>query len=197
MPGPVVERGERVTLRTAEKEDAAFLQRGSTDPAVRYLLGTVSPNAEHEVEERITEGDDDDVQFLVCLDGADAPAGHPDEGDDVEPIGAVMARHVRWDRPSLAWWLLPAHHGQGYGKEAASLFVDHLFRTYDVHSLSADAFAHNEASRGLIESLGFEREGRGREVRFIDGEYRDSIRFGLLREEWEDREVREGDGRGR
>ncbi|MFC4356374.1 GNAT family N-acetyltransferase [Halobium salinum] len=188
MPGPIVERGDRLSLRTAEKEDARFLQRGSTDPDIRYLLGTVSPNTEHETEEHITDGDDDNVQFLVCLEDDDAPVGHPDEDDDVEPIGAVMARHIRWDRASLAWWLVPEHHGQGYGKEAATLFLDHLFRTYDLHSLGADAYDFNEASQGLIETLGFEREGRGREVRFVDGEYRDAVKYGLLRREWEARE---------
>ncbi|MFC6725298.1 GNAT family N-acetyltransferase [Halobium palmae] len=197
MPGPIVERGDRVTLRTAEKGDAAFLQRASTDPDIRYPLGTVSPHAKHEVEEYIEEGDDDDgVQFLVCLDGPDAPTGHPDEEEEdaIEPIGAVMANHVDWDRPSLAWWLLPERQGEGYGREAATLFLDHLFRTYDVHGLSADAYDFNEASQGLLESLGFTREGRGREVRFVDGEYRDAVNFGILRREWEERRSDAEDG---
>ncbi|MFC6725297.1 N-acetyltransferase, partial [Halobium palmae] len=76
MPGPIVERGDRVTLRTAEKGDAAFLQRASTDPEIRYLLGTLSPMRRDEVEDLVTD-DADGAQFVVCLDGPDAPAGHP------------------------------------------------------------------------------------------------------------------------
>lgn len=189
MPGPIVERGDRLSLRTAEKDDARFLQRGSTDPDIRYLLGTVSPNTEHETEEYLTGDDNDDnAQLIVCVEDDDAPIGHPEEDDDVEPVGAVMARHVRWDRASLAWWLVPEAQGKGYGKEAATLFLDHLFRTYSIHSLGADAYDFNEASNALLESLGFEREGLGREVRFIDGEYRDAVKYGLLRREWVDRE---------
>lgn len=185
MPGPIVERGEQVTLRTAEKDDAPFLQRASTDPDIRFPLGMVVPQQRHEVEEHLEENDRDTLTFVVCLDGPDAPAGAPDDDDDVELIGAVMARHLRWDRPSLAYWLLPEFQGQGYGRDAATLLVDHVFRTYDAHGIGAAAYDYNEASRGLLESIGFVEEGRGREDRFVDGEYRDSVQYGLLRREWE------------
>jgi hypothetical protein len=39
MPGARVASGERVTLRTAEEEDAAFLQRAHANPELRYPLG--------------------------------------------------------------------------------------------------------------------------------------------------------------
>ncbi|HMB50636.1 MAG TPA: GNAT family protein, partial [Natronoarchaeum rubrum] len=72
--------------------------------------------------------------------------------------------------------------------EALSLVVDYLFRTYDAPAVGAGVFAFNDASRGLLESLGFEEEGRVRKDRFIDGAYRDRIVYGLLREDWRDAE---------
>ncbi|WP_310732449.1 hypothetical protein [Halostella litorea] len=39
MPGPVVASGERVALRTVERDDAAFLQTAATHPRVRFSLG--------------------------------------------------------------------------------------------------------------------------------------------------------------
>lgn len=36
------------------------------------------------------------------------------------------------------------------------------------------------------EKLGMQMEGRMRNVRFYEGKYYDSIRMGMLREEWEE-----------
>jgi ribosomal-protein-alanine N-acetyltransferase len=50
--------------------------------------------------------------------------------------------------------------------------------------VGAIAYDFNDASRGLLESLGFTEEGRTRKDRFINGEYIDTIQYGLLRKEW-------------
>ncbi|HET7324767.1 MAG TPA: GNAT family protein [Halococcus sp.] len=202
MPGARIESGERVTLRTIEREDAEFIQRAHTDPRIRYPLGTVTHKNRNQIEDHIEEfiEDDSHVHFLVCLDSdsearsasdhasgrsprADAGPGHPD--DETTPIGVVNMTHVDWDRPYLVYWLVPEHHGEGYGKEAVSLVIESVFRTFDIHGIGAAAFDYNAASRGLLESLGFTEEGREREARFIDGKYRDVYQYGLLRREWE------------
>ena len=184
MPGPVVERGERVTFRTVERGDATFQQRATTDPRIRYLLGMDEPRTTGEAEDLIENRSERDstTSFVVCLDDEDAPAGHPEDG--TTPIGMVHAYNVDNERAPLAYWLLPEFHGEGYGKEAAALLVDTVFRTTAVHSVGAGAFAHNDASRGLLESLGFTQERRKREAAYADGEYRDFVDYGLLRREW-------------
>jgi ribosomal-protein-alanine N-acetyltransferase len=189
MPGARIEQGERVTLRTVEREDAPFIQRAHADPKIRYPLGTVTHKDQHQIEESFEEfiEDEHNANFLVCLDSENAGPGHPDE-DETTPIGVINVIHVDWDRPSLAYWLVPDHHGEGHGKEAVSLVVEYVFRSFDTHSVGAHAFDFNAASRGLLESLGFTQEGRGREARFIDGEYRDAIQYGLLRREWRENE---------
>jgi RimJ/RimL family protein N-acetyltransferase len=188
MPGPVVEEGERVTLRTVERDDAAFLQRSRTDPRIRWPLGAIHHGNRAESEDAIEnwlEGDSA-AAYLACVDEPDAPRGHP-EDDETTPVGTVTARNLDGDRPWLAYWLLPKHHGEGYGGEMVELAVDTLFRAYDIHGVSAGAYGFNEASRGLLESLGFVEEARRREARFVDGTYRDEVQYGVLREEWEDR----------
>lgn len=185
MPGARIERGDRVALRTVEREDAAFLQRAYADPELRYPLGRRLRNVS-QVEERLAEQieDEGDDRFLVCLEDDDAPPVDP--GDDVTPIGLVVARNVT-QRPNLAFRIVPEYHGEGYGKEAASLAIETIFRSYDVPSIGAGVYDFNEASRALLESLGFTREGRQRRYKFVDGEYRDNLKYGLLREEWRER----------
>jgi len=204
MPGAVVERGERVTFRTVERDDTEFLQRATTDPRIRFPLGTFRhKNRAQRREQLEAHAENDEVYaFVVCLDGEDeseaaadpasgetashdATAGHPDEGETTR-IGAVKVHGVDGDRAFLSYWLLPAYHGEGYGGEAAALAVDYTFRTTSVHGMSAGAYDFNEASRGLLESLGCEEDVHVRETNFVDGEYHDAYTYSLLRREWAD-----------
>jgi len=206
MPGPVVERGDRLTFRTVERDDAEFLQRANTDPRIRWSLGlTEHGNLEtcRERIERDAEGDGTHG-FVVCLDGEaeaatepasgvpashespaghETAAGHPGEGD-ATPIGAAYARGLDGDRAWLAYWLLPAYQCEGYGRELGELVVDHAFTASAVHGVSAAAFAFNEASRGLLASLGFTEDCCEREAYYGHGGHHDMYVYSLLRREW-------------
>lgn len=180
MPGAVVSDGERVTLRTVEEEDTSFCQRAFANPRVRVPLG--NPVRSRSELGNVAETDDGD-QFIVCLDGDSAGLGSP-EAENTTRIGWVGVDDVSYRRPDLAFWLAPEFHGEGYGREAVSLLVDYTFATYDHPAVGAIAYEFNDESRGLLDSLGFEEEGRIRRDRFIDGEYIDTIQYGLLREAW-------------
>lgn len=183
MPGARITSGERVTLRTLEREDVPFVQRASANPEIRYPIGNPLRNREQIDVATEDDGSDD---LLVCLDGEEAGPGRPDE-DDVRRIGTVHVEDADWRRPELGYWLVPEVHGEGYGTEAVSLVVECVFRVYAHPAVGAGAYEFNDASRGLLESLGFTEEGRIRKDRFIDGEYVDTIRYGLLRREWRER----------
>jgi ribosomal-protein-alanine N-acetyltransferase len=159
MPGAIVASGDRLTLRTYEEADVTFAQRGCTNPALRYPLGNQVRSQTALREDFDADGAD---SFVVCLDGEDAGPGHPDEGD-VERLGVIGIHDADYKRPELGYWLAPEYHGEGYGREAVSLAIDYVFSTYDTPAVEAEAFDFNEASIGLLESLGFTREGRRRE----------------------------------
>ncbi|MFC6953309.1 GNAT family protein [Halorubellus litoreus] len=179
MPGALVVAGDRVTLRTLEDEDRAFVQRSRANPEVRYPIG--NPLTSRTAMEA---GDDDDGHdFLVCLDADDAGRGAAD-ADDVERLGTVHVGEASYKRPNLGYWLAGEYHGEGYGRESVGLVVDWTFREYPTPAIGAEAFASNDASRALLESLGFEREGVRRDFMFVDGEHRDMVCYGLAREDW-------------
>lgn len=183
MPGAVFRRGDRVTLRTVEREDAAFVQRGHNDPEVGVSLGVNRPENESEAEASIedAEGDPLNVRLLVCLE----------DGEEPTPIRQVYLQDLHHTRPELSYWVLPGYQGNGYGTEATEVLVDYAFEAHEIRGLQAQAFAPNDASIGVLEHLGFSHEGTLRDARFRDGEYVDVVWYGLLREEWEEREVTE------
>ena len=86
----------------------------------------------------------------------------------------------------LAYWVLPEYQGEGFGREAVSLLLEYGFDELRLNRVGAHCLASNEASSGLLESLGFEREGRRRERHYVDGEYVDALGYGLLATEWRD-----------
>ncbi|MDL0120571.1 GNAT family protein [Halobacterium salinarum] len=185
MPGPIVTEGDRVTLRTVERDDAAHLQRSCTDPRIRHSLGSVHHRSREQQADGIEHWVEDDasVVAVVCVDDEDAPPGRP-AADETTPIGSFSARHVDSDRAWLAYWLRPEYTGSGYGRDMATTGIDYVFAQYGVHNVSAAAYDFNEASRGLLAAMGFTEVGRRREARYIDGGYADEVWYDVLRHEW-------------
>ena len=77
-----------------------------------------------------------------------------------------------------AWW------GRGLAKAAVECLIDHAFHALDLGRLEADVDPRNAASLGLLERLGFQREGLLRERYRVAGEVQDSVILGLLRAQW-------------
>ncbi|WP_227376483.1 GNAT family N-acetyltransferase [Haladaptatus halobius] len=171
MPGPVFLEGERVELRVTEREDIDLLQRVRTDPELRTAMTFTEPQTREQVEEfyeNTISTDNGDSNFVVCVDG--------------EPVGEANLFRVEADHGEIAYWLDRDARGEGYATEAVSLLLDYAFDTRGLHRVVAKVVDFNDASRALLERLGFEEEGRFREHIFLRGEYRDVSFFGLLRE---------------
>ena len=178
MSDVVFIEGERVTLRPIEEADLGFVTAGVNHPEVRPFVGQSFPTSlarERRYLEELNERTDA-VSVLVWA------------GED--RIGVVEFDPV--DREAgvadFAVWIHPDHHGSGYGREAAELMLGYAFEELRVHKVTAEAYETNAASRALLESLGFTREGVGREDVYLGGEYRDTHYYGVLEGEWRDRE---------
>lgn len=185
MPGARIGRGDRIALRTVEREDLPFLSRANANPDLRYGLGWDTKN-QAQLEAEFEDQFGYDEVFLVCLDGDEAGPGPIDEAE-AERIGLVYAAGGERSRAGIGYWIIPERQGQGLGKEAVAFLVDHLFRVYPHPAIYARTRPDNEASRGLLESLGFTQEARLRKEAYWDGQYRDTIAYSLLRNEWRDR----------
>lgn len=172
MPGPVFIRGEDVTLRTLERDDLDLLHRSRNNPAIRSWLTFETPSAMDDIESfyESTVLGDGNVNLVVCIDG--------------EPAGTVVLFDISRHSAELAAWLFPEYQGEGYGREASELLINHGFSDLGLHRIRAKALADNEPSRGLIRSLGFAKVGVARDAVFQRGAYQDMVRYDLLSDEW-------------
>ncbi|WP_455449831.1 GNAT family N-acetyltransferase [Natrinema thermotolerans] len=178
MPDSTFLPGDRVDLRPIEEDDLEYLRDAINDPAIWRPIGGSRPinrTQEQEFFENVVCADDG-VHLLITADG--------------EPVGTIGLREIDWEagRGEIGYWIDPDEHGQGYGTEATELMVAYAFDQLGLHRIEAHVFAFNEASQRLLESVGFAREGTSRESQFVDGEYHDTHWYGLLEDEWRDRQ---------
>ena len=71
--------------------------------------------------------------------------------------------------------------GRGYGTEALRLIIDHAFNRMNLRKLHAGVVVGNDPSVGLFEKAGFQIEGTLREHFYLNGEYLDVYKMGLIR----------------
>lgn len=77
-----------------------------------------------------------------------------------------------------------AFHGKGLSKEATLLMLEHGFNTMNLHRICCGTMSSNTAMQNLALSVGMVQEGIFRDEVYKDGAYHDTIRFSILKEEF-------------
>ena len=76
-----------------------------------------------------------------------------------------------------------AYWGTGYGREALSLLVRHLFTDLAMQRVSLETWSGNERAIRAYRAVGFSEEGRLRRAQVVDGRFYDTVLMSMLREE--------------
>jgi RimJ/RimL family protein N-acetyltransferase len=116
----------------------------------------------------------DDGGQLMVVTGADR-------------LGFVAWRKVVTSRNSYCWnigiQLLPKARGRGVGTQAQRLLVQNLFAHTPVVRIEAATETENIAEQRALEKSGFTGEGVLRSLAFRDGQWRDVVRYSMLRDD--------------
>lgn len=112
------------------------------------------------------------LPFVVTVDGR--LAGQLTVGGIT--YGSLRAAHV-------GYWVDQAVAGRGVMPTAVALAVDHCFDVLRLHRIEVNIRPENEASRRVVEKLGFRYEGLRPRYLHIDGDWRDHLAFALTAEE--------------
>lgn len=169
MSGAAFLKGDVVDLCTIERNDVEFLHRLVNHPRVRPSVFSYAPlNRAQEREWVESVGEDDEVRLLVRADG--------------DPAGTVglNSPNVVWGTAEVGYMIDPDHWGNGYATDAVSRLCQYAFEERRLNKVYAKVYATNPASRRVLEKVGFVEEGRLRAEAFVEGEYVDVHRYGLL-----------------
>ena len=166
----------RVDLRQPRAGDLAeytALARRSR----RFHAGLALPArtaADFEVVLRRSRADDYESRLLIRMD------------DDALLGAATLSQIFRggFQNAYLGYWIGAPHANQGYMTEGLKLMLDEAFRELRLHRLEANIQPQNEASRRLVQKLGFRLEGYSPRYLKIGGRWRDHERWAILKEEW-------------
>lgn len=74
--------------------------------------------------------------------------------------------------------------GRGYAADAVITLVDFGFRELKLHRISAAMGPDNTASIAIVRRLGMTCEGRIRDHVYTNGQWRDSLLYSVLADEW-------------
>lgn len=176
--------GPRVTLRAMEREDLLRVHAFNNDLAVELAGGGDPPWPQSlarltaDFERRAAEGGRDGTNFAIVA--------------DEQMIGFCGVRELDAVARTCEFGITigdQAYWGRGYGREAIGLVLDYAFRLLNVRRVFLRVHSRNERAIRAYRACGFVEEGRLRRHVWSDGAYDDLVFMGILREEWEQRDL--------
>jgi len=158
-----------LNLRPVLRDDLAQLAAWRNAPEIRQRTREWKPLNDADQErwfQRISGPDRHDLMFVV------------EDAGTREPLGVVGLCY--WDpinaTAEVSFYIgSEAARGKGFAKRALTLLLEWGFETMRLERIWAEAYAFNDVSIGLLQSLGFKEEGRLRSHVFRDGARWDSV----------------------
>jgi len=92
----------------------------------------------------------------------------------------------------LGYYAFSPHSGRGYMTQGLRAVISLAFRRLRLHRLEANIQPDNDASRRLLQRLGFRCEGFSPRYLKIAGRWRDHERWAVTVEEWSSQNTRAG-----
>ncbi|HET9224849.1 MAG TPA: GNAT family protein [Roseiflexaceae bacterium] len=172
-------RGPLVRLRPIEQKDIDEEQEEPDTENDRYM-GSIDAPLSREADrqsfhELANQSGKDDYLFLLIENLEGQTVGFIHSHDCERRNGtfkyALAIRHAFW--------------GRGYGRAAVMIFLRYFFRELRYQKCTTPIYAFNERSIRFHESIGFQFEGRLRNMYYTNGEYFDELYYGLTKDEWD------------
>jgi len=170
----------RLVLRALQMEDADFIFKEWSDPAVTYFMRDEEPLKSRAQAE----------EFLRPFQTPEKIPNSKWWGIELKTHGHLIGTcgYFRWDkqhhRVEIGYDLCPDDWGQGLMLEALQALIRYGFEEMDLNRIEATTHTENQRSQHVLRKLGFQREGLLREYYCRDGIYNDQIQYSLLKREW-------------
>ena len=97
-------------------------------------------------------------------------------------IGVFRGENIHSRTAELGYYIGEPYWGKGYATGAVKQACQYVFENTDILRLFAEPFAHNAASRRVLEKAGFQLEGVLRSNAVKNGRVLDMTMYALVRE---------------
>jgi RimJ/RimL family protein N-acetyltransferase len=126
---------------------------------------------------------------MMCIPNTNLEEGSKPGLSATTPIGYISLRaatptmeHNR--NSSITIEIEKEYQGKGYGSETILWVLEWAFMHAGLHRVHIGCFSYNTGAFKLYKKLGFEVEGRQREVAWHNGQWHDAMDLGMLEGEW-------------
>lgn len=172
-------RGDKVYLNRIQRADCATIARWSDDMEYQRLLrrSEVFPGTAEEFEGWIFSRRDEDGYMAAIRTLADDTL-----------IGMLEINRVMRQARHCMFWIgigEPTYRGSGYGSDAIRILLRFAFQEMNLNRVGLEVMSYNTRAIATYERLGFQHEGRQREMVFRDGVYYDILLMSILHREWQ------------
>lgn len=106
-----------------------------------------------------------------------------------DSVIGIATRH--WENEATRWLEIgiilyqPENWSGGLGTQALTQWINQIFERYpNLEHIGLTTWSGNERMMKLAEKIGMQQEARIRKVRYWQGTYYDSMKYGVLRDEW-------------
>ncbi|CAN5515936.1 GNAT family protein [soil metagenome] len=171
-------RSERLLLRNLKESDLDDFLLYRSDPEVTKYQGFGVFDKKKAEEFILTQKD---MEFGL-------------EGEWIQ-LGIILisenkligdcAVNVRSKKAQIGCTISKKYQRKGIAKETVLMLMKYLFEEFKVNTIIEAADEENIASLNLLKSIGFFKNCLVINGSFINGEYRNDIRYSLKKKEWE------------
>lgn len=180
--------GQKVRIRNLTRADIPLLVKWKNDPEIADLVRGGPINTTFEIECRRYErglGEYDTLRLII-------------ETFSTKPIGFISLGELDKENHKAEVGMLIGEKdcwNQGYGTDALSTLLKHLFLEQGLNRVGLEVFEYNTRARKAYEKIGFKLEGIQRQGLCRKNKFYDIYLMGILREEFVKRSKADHTGR--
>ncbi|MBI2030912.1 GNAT family N-acetyltransferase [Candidatus Kaiserbacteria bacterium] len=172
--------GERIYLRTIEETDlnATYREWFNDEEVCRFNSHHRFPNYDQDMRRYYDEviKSRSNLILAICHKETDTHVGNI-ALENIDPLNQSAEFAILIG--DKEWW------SKGIGRDASHLIIKHGFSALHLHRIYCGTQEDNLGMQKLADKLGFVKEGVSRDTIFKDGRFRNTISYGLLRDEYE------------
>ena len=161
--------GDNVKLVLLEKERLGNLKYWLNDPRSTMLRRSLSPRTLTELEKVYSRRGGEKWWLIESKRGS--------------LVGFILNRPQE-DYQVIEYLLEPEDGEEFHALDAVKILVEYLFLNESIVRIESELFVDDIVGGRVMGSNGFVREGVKRKSAFRRGEWKDTVIYGLLREEW-------------
>lgn len=174
--------GNHVCLRAVERSDLPQLLEWRNQPNYRRFFREhreLNSDQQNQWFERIVLGDPNTRMFSIV------------EKSSLKLLGAAGLCYINWvDRMADFSLYIGADNlyiDDIFAPDAAELLLKFAFNELNMHRVWSEIYAFDQPKQELFSNLGFSLDGRHRQTHWSEGCWHDSLFYGLLTQEFQEK----------